>query len=117
MNIDAAILADPSKRGTLILEILNYYVPEVMQTMAGLSLVPGTGNPSAPQPSLLKGVTGSIGLSGKVTGIVYTAFQDQLAKVVAENLTDFEIIVRASHDLSNMPRCNHLTKASVKDVS
>lgn len=86
MNIDAANLADPNKRGTLILEILNYYVAEVMQTMAGLTVVPGGGNPSAPQPSLLKGVTGSIGLSGKVTGIVYTAFQEQLAKVVAEKI-------------------------------
>jgi chemotaxis protein CheX len=90
MNIDAAILADPSKRGSLILEILNYYVPEVMQTMAGLTVVPGSGNASAPQPSLLKGVTGSIGLSGKVTGIVYTAFQDELAKVVAEKILGSE---------------------------
>lgn len=55
MNIDAAILADPNKRGTLILEILNYYVPEVMHTMAGLTVVPGSGNPQRRSHHCLKG--------------------------------------------------------------
>jgi chemotaxis protein CheX len=70
----------------LILETINLYVPEVLQTMVGISATPESGNAHAPQPSTLSGVTGSIGLSGKVNGMVYTAFTEKLAKTVAEKI-------------------------------
>ena len=72
--------------GELFLATLNRYVPEVIQTMVGVMATPGTGNSNAPQPSSLVGVTGSIGLSGKVNGMVYTAFSYELAKCVAEKI-------------------------------
>ena len=71
---------------TMFLETLNHFVPEVMSTMAGLSAIPGKGNPSAPQPSVLRGISGSIGLSGKVHGVVYTAFSYSLGQMVAEKI-------------------------------
>ena len=67
----------------LILEMINRYVPEVLQTMAGMSFLPGAGDASAPQPTKLTGISGSIGLSGKVHGVVYTAFSEELAKIIA----------------------------------
>jgi chemotaxis protein CheX len=70
----------------LFIQTINRYVPEVMQTMVGLSATPGTGNENYPQPSKLKGVTGAIGLSGKVNGIVYTAYSESLSKHVAEKI-------------------------------
>ena len=73
--------AAPTK--TDFLETLNHFVPSVLQTMAGLGAVPGKGNPDAPQPSVLAGVSGSIGLSGKVHGVVYTAFSTDLSQMVA----------------------------------
>jgi chemotaxis protein CheX len=72
--------------GELFLSNINRYVPEVIQTMVGVMATPGTGNSNAPQPSSLVGVTGSIGLSGKVNGMVYTAFSYELAKCVAEKI-------------------------------
>ena len=54
--------------------------------MVGVMATPGKGNGNAPQPSSLVGVTGSIGLSGKVNGMVYTAFSYELAKCVAEKI-------------------------------
>lgn len=72
--------------GELFLETINRYVPEVIQTMAGITATPGSGISKAPQPSSLVGVTGSIGLSGKVSGIVYTAFSYALAQKVAEKI-------------------------------
>jgi CheY-specific phosphatase CheX len=67
----------------LILEMINRYVPEVLQTMAGMTAFPGSGQASAPQPTILTGISGSIGLSGKVHGVVYTAFSEDLAKIIA----------------------------------
>lgn len=72
--------------GAVFLATLNRYVPEVMQTMVGVTAQPGTGNDNAQQPSTLVGVTGSIGLSGKVNGMVYTAFSYDLAQCVAEKI-------------------------------
>lgn len=72
--------------GELFLATINRYVPEVMQTMVGITATPGPGDSKAPQPSSLVGVTGSIGLSGKVHGMVYTAFSSALAQHVAEKI-------------------------------
>jgi len=71
---------------TMFLEVINHFVPEVLKTMAGLTAVVGKGNPSAPQPSVLKGISGSIGLSGRVHGVVYTAFSPDLGQLVAEKI-------------------------------
>lgn len=71
---------------SLFIEKMNRYVPEVVQTMVGLTATPGTGIESYPQPSKLNGVIGSIGLSGKVNGIVYTAYSEALSKHVAEKI-------------------------------
>lgn len=57
-----------------------------MQTMVGLSATPATGLANYPQPSKLEGITGAIGLSGKVNGVVYTAYSDSLGKHVAEKI-------------------------------
>jgi chemotaxis protein CheX len=70
----------------LILDILDRYVPEVLSTMAGMVTTPGKGNPNAPQPTTLSGVSGSIGLGGKANGVVYTAFSENLAQAVAEKI-------------------------------
>jgi chemotaxis protein CheX len=70
----------------LFIQTINRYVPEVMQTMVGLSATPGTGIENYPQPSKLKGVTGAIGLSGKVNGIIYTAYSQHLSKHIAEKI-------------------------------
>jgi CheY-specific phosphatase CheX len=70
----------------LFIQTINRYVPEVMQTMVGLSATPGTGIENYPQPSKLKGVTGAIGLSGKVNGIIYTAYSQRLSKHIAEKI-------------------------------
>jgi chemotaxis protein CheX len=72
--------------GELFLATINRYVPEVMQTMVGITANPASGNSKAPQPTSLVGVTGSIGLSGKVNGMVYTAFSYTLAQQVAEKI-------------------------------
>lgn len=69
-----------------ILEMINRYVPEVLQTMANMVAIPGPGQLDAPQPTMLTGISGSIGLSGKVHGVVYTAFSEDLAKIVAEKI-------------------------------
>jgi CheY-specific phosphatase CheX len=75
-----------SSANVLILEMINRFVPEVLQTMAGMSVLPGAGQATAPQPAKLFGISGSIGLSGKVHGVVYTAFSVDLAKLIAENI-------------------------------
>lgn len=80
-------MPSPEKPGpSLFIQTINRYVPEVMQTMVGLSATPGKGIENYPQPSKLKGVTGAIGLSGKVNGIVYTAYSEGLSKHVAEKI-------------------------------
>jgi CheY-specific phosphatase CheX len=80
-------MPSPEKpKPSLFIQTINRYVPEVMQTMVGLSATPGTGIENYPQPSKLKGVTGAIGLSGKVNGIVYTAYSEGLSKHVAKKI-------------------------------
>ena len=80
-------MSNPSKpSNTMFLENMNHFVPEVLRTMAGLSAMPAVGNVNAPQPSILKGISGSIGLSGKVNGVVYTAFSPSLGQMVAEKI-------------------------------
>lgn len=70
----------------VFLETLDRYVPEVLMTMVSIQATPGAGDLQAPQPSNLTGVTGAIGLSGKINGVVYTAFSEGLAKYVAEKI-------------------------------
>lgn len=80
-------MASPEKpNSALFIETINHYVPEVLQTMVGLSATPGKGVENYPQPSKLNGVTGAIGLSGKVNGIVYTAYSENLGKHVTEKI-------------------------------
>jgi chemotaxis protein CheX len=77
----------PEKLGdSLIIETINRYVPEVIQTMVGLTATPAQGIENYPQPSILQGVTGSISLSGRANGIVYTAYSESLSKHVAEKI-------------------------------
>jgi chemotaxis protein CheX len=66
-----------------LLKIINKNVPAVFLTMARLNATPSGGEENSPQPALLKGVTGSVSLSGKASGIVYTGFSQSLAKAVA----------------------------------
>jgi chemotaxis protein CheX len=66
-----------------LLKIINKNVPEVFLTMAGLKATHAGGDEHPSQPSTLKGVTGSVSLSGKASGIVYTGFSQSLASAVA----------------------------------
>ena len=70
----------------MILEIINKYVPEVMQTMAGLVAVPGSADLEAPQPASLSGIVGAIGLTGRANGVVYTAFNKSLADMITAKI-------------------------------
>jgi chemotaxis protein CheX len=80
-------MSNPTAPGnTMFLSNMNHFVPEVLRTMAGLSAVPAVGNLNAPQPSILAGISGSIGLSGRVNGVVYTAFSPSLGQMVAEKI-------------------------------
>ena len=65
-----------------LLSIINKNVPEVFQTMAGLTVTPRSGDVDPQRPATLNGVTGSVSLSGKASGIVYTAYSPNLAKKV-----------------------------------
>ena len=63
-----------------LLTIINKNVPEVFQTMASLTATPGGGEVDPPRPATLHGVTGSVSLSGKASGIVYTAYSQAMAR-------------------------------------
>jgi chemotaxis protein CheX len=69
-----------------ILAFMDKSVPEVLGTMVGIQVVPGVGEEDACRPSILDGVTGSVSLTGKVNGVVYTAFSEKLAQAVAERI-------------------------------
>jgi chemotaxis protein CheX len=69
-----------------ILAFINKCVPEIFGTMVGIQVSPGDGADDAPRPSVLDGVTGSVSLTGKVDGVVYTAFSERLAMHVAERI-------------------------------
>ncbi|MEI6035138.1 MAG: chemotaxis protein CheX [Verrucomicrobiae bacterium] len=65
-----------------LLKIIDKNVPAVFLTMAGLTATPGNGDAHPQRPSTLHGVTGSVSLSGKASGIVYTGFSHNLACIV-----------------------------------
>lgn len=69
-----------------LLAIINKCVPDIFRTMAGMTAVPGPGDPDAPRPSTLNGVTGSVSLSGQANGVVYTAYSDGLAKYLSSTV-------------------------------
>jgi chemotaxis protein CheX len=69
-----------------IIPILDKCIPDIFHTMANLDLTCGQGDDDSPRPSVLTGVTGSVCLSGKANGVVYTAFPIPLAEVVAKNV-------------------------------
>ena len=69
-----------------IIPILDKCIPDIFLTMANLELNIGQGDDDTPRPSVLTGVTGSVCLSGKANGVVYTAFPVPLAEVVATNV-------------------------------
>ncbi len=106
MNIGPPSPPETKCPSSLIIDILNHCVPDVMKTMVGMSPLPGVGNESAPHPCRLQGVTGSIGLSGNVAGIVYANFPEPLAKVVAEKtlgaVPSDQDIVDVVAELTNM---------------
>jgi len=66
-----------------LLKIIDKNVASVFLTMAKLVAIPGVGDPQATRPSMLKGVTGSVSLSGAASGVVYTGFSQKLAEAVA----------------------------------
>jgi chemotaxis protein CheX len=65
-----------------LLQIIDKNVPEIFLTMAGLKASPGSGEEHPQRPASLSGVTGSVSLSGKASGIVYTGFSQRLAAAV-----------------------------------
>ena len=75
-----------SSQATLVLDGINSVVPEVLQTMAGLAARQGKGALAVPVPLALQGVSGSIGLSGRTSGVVYTAFGKKLAESLATKI-------------------------------
>jgi len=72
--------------GETVLKIINHFTPLVLETMAGLTAIPGKGNIAAPRAFSFNGIAGSISLSGHASGVVYTAFPTELAKLIAGNI-------------------------------
>ena len=72
-----------------LLSIIDKNVPEVFQTMAGLNATARGGDIDPPRPATLHGVTGSVSLSGKASGIVYTAYSQNLANGVSVRMRKF----------------------------
>ena len=91
--------AAPAGHGKTVLDWINAVVPPVFQTMAGLSAQPGTVFHPVHQPLVLQGVAGAIGLSGKVSGMVYTSFGKGLASYIAEKILGS---VSSEQDLSDV---------------
>lgn len=91
--------AAPAGHGKAVLDWINAVVPPVFQTMAGLSAQPGTVFHPVHQPLVLQGVAGAIGLSGKVSGMVYTSFGKGLASFIAEKILGS---VSSEQDLSDV---------------
>ena len=89
----------PAGHGKTVLDWINAVVPPVFQTMAGLSAQPGTVFHPVHQPLVLQGVAGAIGLSGKVSGMVYTSFGKGLASYIAEKILGS---VSSEQDLSDV---------------
>jgi chemotaxis protein CheX len=88
-----------SSQATIVLEGINAVVPEVLQTMTGLPARQGKGSLAVPLPLALQGVSGSIGLSGRTNGIVYTAFGKNLAASLAAKILGS---VSSEQDLSDV---------------
>lgn len=91
--------AAPAAHGQMVLEGINAVVPPVFQTMAGLSAQPGAVLQPVHQPLVLQGVAGAIGLSGKVSGMVYMSFEKGLAVYIAEKILGS---VSSDQDLSDV---------------
>ena len=90
-----------------LLSIINKNVPEVFQTMASIVATPGGGEVDPPRPATLHGVTGSVSLSGKASGIVYTAYSQNMAKaltsrVLGNEASDEEEISDVIGEFTNM---------------
>ncbi|NBR48156.1 chemotaxis protein CheX [bacterium] len=69
--------------GETVLQIINHFTPMVLETMAGLTAITGEGNIAAPMAFDFNGIAGSVSLSGHACGVVYTAFPNELAKMIA----------------------------------
>jgi chemotaxis protein CheX len=65
-----------------ILSFMDTCVTDVFSKMLGLQAQPGPGLELAARPSSHRGVTGSIGLTGKFTGVVFTNFSDSFARLI-----------------------------------
>jgi chemotaxis protein CheX len=63
--------------------------------MVGIQMSPGNGEQDAPRPSIFDGVTGSVSLTGRVDGVVYTAFTDKFATLVAGRILGAESITES----------------------
>ena len=71
-----------------ILPFIDTCVMDVFATMVSLQAVPGSGEEFAARPSKHEGVTGSISLTGKFSGVVYANFSESFARAVASRILD-----------------------------
>ena len=84
-------MSTPESQAATILGIIDQTVLQVFQTMVSLEAVPGAGFANAPRSTAFSGMSGSVGLSGKVNGIVYTTFSEQSARHVAEKILGSDV--------------------------
>ncbi|MFM8364557.1 MAG: chemotaxis protein CheX [Verrucomicrobiota bacterium] len=84
-------MTTPESQAATILGIIDQTVLQVFQTMVSLEASPGAGSTNAPRSTAFSGMCGSVGLSGKVNGIVYTTFSEQTARHVAEKILGSDV--------------------------
>lgn len=84
-------MSTPESQAATILGIIDQTVLQVFQTMLSLEASPGAGSTNAPRATEFSGMSGSVGLSGKVNGIVYTTFSEQTARHVAEKILGSDV--------------------------
>ena len=99
-------MSTPESQAAAILGIVNQTVQQVFQTMVSLEAVHGAGSTNAPRSTEFTGMSGSVGMSGKVNGIVYTTFSEQTARHVAEKILGCEVgeaeVIDAVGELTNV---------------
>jgi chemotaxis protein CheX len=79
-------MSNAETQSKTIIGIVDQTVVQLFQTMVSLEARPGAGSTNAPRTTVFSGMSGSVGLSGRVTGIVYATFSEQTAKHIAEKI-------------------------------
>jgi chemotaxis protein CheX len=99
-------MSTPVTQASTILGIIDQTVVRVFQTMVCLEARPGAATLATPRTTEFSGMSGSVGLSGKVNGVVYTTFSEQTARHIAEKILGVEVgeaeVIDAVGELTNV---------------